>query len=178
MEDSSDDQLRGVNYEEMNHRRQEQMIQRFFGDERSKYTMVLFTHGDNLHDDDDGDVTIEDFLHGNPGLESLVDQCKERYHVFNKKDKNRSQVTELLEKINNMVKMNGGSHYTTERFQDAETAIEEEKNRILRENEEKIRREEEKLKKKLEKEAKDLGIKEVREKYEREARERAEGITR
>ncbi|XP_029622381.1 GTPase IMAP family member 4-like [Salmo trutta] len=149
-----------------------EMIQRFFGDEGSKYTMVLFTHGDNLHDDDDGDVTIEDFLHGNPGLASLVDQCNGGYHVFNKKDKNRSQVTELLEKINNMVEMNGGRHYTTERFQDAETAIEEEKNRILRENEEKIRREEEKLKKeKLNQAAREKELKEDNERILRENEE-------
>ncbi|KAK6290952.1 hypothetical protein J4Q44_G00386490, partial [Coregonus suidteri] len=112
-----------------------EMIQKFFGDEASKYTMVLFTHGDLLDDDD---VTIEDFLLENPGLESLLSQCNGGYHVFKNKDKNRSQVTELLEKINKMVKMNGGSHYTTEMFQEVERAIEEEKNRILIENGEKI----------------------------------------
>ncbi|XP_042170596.1 GTPase IMAP family member 4-like [Oncorhynchus tshawytscha] len=128
-----------------------EMIQTLFGDEASKYAMVLFTHGDFLHgdddDDDDDDVTIEQFLLENPDLDSVISQCNGGYHVFNKKDKNRSQVTELLEKINNMVEMNGGSHYTTEMFQQAERAIEEEKNRILRENEEKICRQEEKLKK-------------------------------
>uniref|UniRef100_A0AAZ3QXB9 AIG1-type G domain-containing protein n=1 Tax=Oncorhynchus tshawytscha TaxID=74940 RepID=A0AAZ3QXB9_ONCTS len=113
-----------------------EMIQTLFGDEASKYAMVLFTHGDFLH-----------FLLENPDLDSVISQCNGGYHVFNKKDKNRSQVTELLEKINNMVEMNGGSHYTTEMFQQAERAIEEEKNRILRENEEKICRQEEKLKK-------------------------------
>nr|XP_023998459.1 GTPase IMAP family member 7-like [Salvelinus alpinus] len=111
-----------------------EIIQRFFGDEASKYTMVLFTHGDLLVD-----VTIEDFLLKNPNLESLLSQCSGGYHVFQNKDKNPSQVTELLEKINNMVKMNGGSHYTTEMFQEAERAIEEEKERDKKERENKER---------------------------------------
>ncbi|XP_071002926.1 GTPase IMAP family member 9-like [Oncorhynchus clarkii lewisi] len=121
-----------------------EMIQTLFGDEASRYTMVLFTHGESLDDDDV--VTIEDYLLENPHLQCLIAKCNGEYQVFNNKDKNCSQVTELLEKINKMVKMNGGSHYTTEMFQEAERAIEEEKNRILKENEEKIRREEEKLK--------------------------------
>uniref|UniRef100_A0A4W5PL95 AIG1-type G domain-containing protein n=1 Tax=Hucho hucho TaxID=62062 RepID=A0A4W5PL95_9TELE len=148
------------------------MIQKLFGDEASKYTMVLFTHGDKLRD-----VTIEEFLSGNPNLVSLVEQCKGGYHVFNNKDTNCSQVTELLAKINYMVEMNGGSHYTTEMFQDAERAIEEEKNRILRENEEKRNKEEEKLKKIFEGEALEKARMELREKHEREAREKAERNT-
>uniref|UniRef100_A0A8K9UTK9 AIG1-type G domain-containing protein n=1 Tax=Oncorhynchus mykiss TaxID=8022 RepID=A0A8K9UTK9_ONCMY len=113
-----------------------EMIQILFGDEASRYTMVLFTHGESLDDDDV--VTIEDYLLENPHLQCLIAKCNGEYQVFNNKDKNCSQVTELLEKINKMVKMNGGSHYTTEMFQEAERAIEEEKNRILKENEEKI----------------------------------------
>ncbi|KAM9398852.1 GTPase IMAP family member 9-like [Salvelinus alpinus] len=145
-----------------------EMIQKLFGDEASKYTMVLFTHGDNLDDD----VTIEDFLGENPGLQSLVSQCNGGYHVFKNKDKNPSQVTELLEKINKMVKMNGGRHYTTETFQKAERAIEEEKNRIMREEEEKIRREEEKLKKeKMKQEAREKELKEENERILRENKE-------
>uniref|UniRef100_A0A8C8J8D5 AIG1-type G domain-containing protein n=1 Tax=Oncorhynchus tshawytscha TaxID=74940 RepID=A0A8C8J8D5_ONCTS len=138
-----------------------EMIQRFFGDEASKYTMVVFTHGDLL--DGDG-VTIDNFLGENPSLGSLVFKCNGGYHVFNNKDRTHSRVTELLEKINNVVKVNGGSHYTTEIFQEAERVIEEEKNRILRENEEKIHREEEKLKKdKMKQEAHEKELKEENE---------------
>ncbi|XP_021475159.2 GTPase IMAP family member 9-like [Oncorhynchus mykiss] len=149
------------------------MIQTLFGDEASKYTMVVFTHGDLLDD-----VTIEDFLHGNPKLESFITKCNGGYHVFKNKDQNPSQVTELLEKINKMVKMNGGSHYTTEMFQEAERVIEEEKNRILRENEEKIHKEREELKAKFEgvclrEEVEKLGIKQ-----ERKARKNAEKFSK
>ncbi|XP_045069624.1 GTPase IMAP family member 9-like [Coregonus clupeaformis] len=146
-----------------------EIIQTFFGDEASKYTMILFTHGDLLDDDR---VKIEDFLLGNPGLESLLSQCNGGYHVLNNKDKNRSQVTELLEKINNMVTVNGGSHYTTEMFQKTERAIEEKKNRILRKEEEKIRREEEKLKEeKMKQEAREKKLKEENERILRQNEE-------
>ncbi|XP_023994618.1 GTPase IMAP family member 7-like [Salvelinus sp. IW2-2015] len=146
-----------------------EMIKRFFGDESSKYIMVLFTHGDLLND---GDVTIEDFLHENPDLKSLLSQCNGGYHVFHNKDTSLSQVTELLEKINKMVMRNGGSHYTTEMFQEAERAIEEEKNRILRENEEKIRKEEEKLQEeKIKQEAREKALKEENERILKENEE-------
>uniref|UniRef100_A0A4W5PPN3 AIG1-type G domain-containing protein n=1 Tax=Hucho hucho TaxID=62062 RepID=A0A4W5PPN3_9TELE len=121
------------------------LIQILFGDEASKYIMVLFTHGESLDDDDDV-VTIEDYLREDPHLQCLIAKCNRQYHVFNNKDNNPLHVTELLDKINKMVMKNGGSHYIMEKFQEAERAMEEEKNRILRENEEKIHREEEKLK--------------------------------
>uniref|UniRef100_A0A4W5RZ52 AIG1-type G domain-containing protein n=1 Tax=Hucho hucho TaxID=62062 RepID=A0A4W5RZ52_9TELE len=148
-----------------------ELIHGFFGDEATKYTMVLFTHGDLLDDDN---VNIENFLHENPGLESLLSQCNGGYHVFNNKDKNRSQVTELLEKVNKLVKMNGGSHYTTEIFQGAERAIEEEKNRILRENENKRRREMGELNTKWEGEHLYEEEEKLRKIHERKAREKAE----
>uniref|UniRef100_A0A4W5PTF6 AIG1-type G domain-containing protein n=1 Tax=Hucho hucho TaxID=62062 RepID=A0A4W5PTF6_9TELE len=139
--------------------------------------LVVIKLGRFTEEEQKTDVTIEEFVSGNANLVSLVDQCKGGYHVFNNKDKNRSQVTELLEKINKMVKMNGGSHYTSEMFQEAERAIEEEKNRILGENKEKRNREEEKLKKNFEGEALEKSRKELREKHEREAREKAERNT-
>ncbi|XP_068448074.1 GTPase IMAP family member 4-like [Clinocottus analis] len=120
-----------------------QKIQEIFGQAADRYSMVLFTHGDLLED------TIEDFLEGCPDLQELVDRCNGQYHVFNNKLKDRSQVTELLQKIRNVVQRNGGRHYTTEMFQEAERAIEEEKQRILKEKEEQIRKEKEKLERKL-----------------------------
>ncbi|KAM6953850.1 GTPase IMAP family member 4-like [Aplochiton taeniatus] len=122
-----------------------QMIQEVFGDEANQYTMILFTHSDQL-----GKTSIERFLQGSEDLQVLVTKCMGRYHVFNNMIQDQSQVRELLEKINTMVEGNGRDHYTTEMFQEAERAIEEEKQRILREQEEEIRRKEEIAKTKTE----------------------------
>ncbi|XP_041639997.1 GTPase IMAP family member 4-like isoform X2 [Cheilinus undulatus] len=121
-----------------------QRIQEIFGPAADRYSMVLFTHGDRL----DG-TPIKDFLDESPDLQELVTRCNGQYHVFNNKSKDRSQVTMLLLKIWNIIQRNGGSHYTNEMFQEAEGALEEEKQRILKEKEEQICREKEELERKV-----------------------------
>uniref|UniRef100_A0A4W5NM24 AIG1-type G domain-containing protein n=1 Tax=Hucho hucho TaxID=62062 RepID=A0A4W5NM24_9TELE len=118
--------------------------------------------------------TIEEFVHLNKDLHAFVLGCKGGYHVFNNKCKNPSQVTELLEKISKMVKWNGGNFYTTEMFQEAERAIEEEKECILKENKEKNDREMEELKKKHKGEALKVAEEELKQHQEKEARKKAE----
>uniref|UniRef100_A0A672HNB8 AIG1-type G domain-containing protein n=1 Tax=Salarias fasciatus TaxID=181472 RepID=A0A672HNB8_SALFA len=102
-----------------------QRIQEIFGQAADKYCMVLFTYGDYLED-----CTIEEFLAESPELQELVARCNNQYHVFNNKNKDPSQVQELLQKIRNVVQKNGGSHYTNQMFQEAERAIQEEKRLI------------------------------------------------
>ncbi|XP_008401987.1 GTPase IMAP family member 4-like, partial [Poecilia reticulata] len=95
-----------------------QKIQEIFGDAADKYSMVLFTSGDDLED-----TTIEEFLSESPELQDLVSRCNNQYHVFNNRLKDKKpQVTELLKKIRTIVDRNGGSHYTNEMFQEAERA--------------------------------------------------------
>ncbi|XP_076733146.1 GTPase IMAP family member 9-like [Maylandia zebra] len=156
-----------------------QKIQKIFGHAADKYSMVLFTHGDQLEG-----TTIEEFLEGSSDLQELVARCNGQYHVFNNKLKERSQVTELIQKIREIVQKNGGSHYTNEMFQKAERAIEEDKQRILREKEEERKREMEerewemkKLKNKCERELEEERRK-IQARYENEARDEAEeGVT-
>uniref|UniRef100_A0A8C2BUY0 AIG1-type G domain-containing protein n=1 Tax=Cyprinus carpio TaxID=7962 RepID=A0A8C2BUY0_CYPCA len=94
-------------------------IQENFGEKAANYTMVLFTRGDQI------DSPIEKFLTENKQIEELVRKCKGRYHVFNNKDKeNKSQVTELLEKIDKMMMENGGKYYTNEVDEETELSIE------------------------------------------------------
>ncbi|XP_023254534.1 GTPase IMAP family member 4-like, partial [Seriola lalandi dorsalis] len=124
-----------------------QKIQEIFGQAADRYSMVLFTGGDLLED-----TTIEEFLDTCLDLQELVGRCNGQYHVFNNKLKDeeaRSQVSELLHKIRNIVAKNGGSHYTSEMFQEAERAIEEEKQRILEEKKEQIRKEKEEVERQL-----------------------------
>ncbi|XP_069573148.1 GTPase IMAP family member 8-like [Brachyistius frenatus] len=99
------------------------IIQKMFGKKSQDYTMALFTGGDNLEADG---VTIEQFILQNQDLSRFVGQCRGGHHVFNNRNKDPSQVTELLMKINSMVQRNGGKHYTNKMFEEAEKAIREE----------------------------------------------------
>ncbi|XP_067460836.1 GTPase IMAP family member 8-like [Thunnus thynnus] len=129
-------------------------IQKIFGEEANKYSMVLFTGGDRLKE-----RTIEEFLNDSEDLKELVTKCNGQYHVLNNEVKDHSQVSELLQKIKSITEKNGGNHYTSEMFQAAERAIEEEKQRILKEKEEQMRKKQEELRK------------EIEEKYELQIRE-------
>ncbi|KAK9981662.1 hypothetical protein ABG768_001186 [Culter alburnus] len=83
-----------------------QWIQDNFGAKALKHSIVLFTHGDQLHG------PVERYLNKCETLRSIVDQCSGGFHVFNNKDEDRSQVTELLEKINSLREKNGYRRYT------------------------------------------------------------------
>ncbi|XP_076738247.1 GTPase IMAP family member 9-like [Maylandia zebra] len=107
------------------------MIQKIFGKEANHYTMVLFTYGDNLEAEE---VNIEDFIKESKALSDFIRQCHGGYHVFNNRNNEPTQVRELLEKINVMVKVNGGSYYTNEIFKEAYKALVDEIKQIMREN--------------------------------------------
>ncbi|XP_018940894.2 GTPase IMAP family member 9-like [Cyprinus carpio] len=92
-------------------------IQENFGEEAARYTIILFTRGDQLK------MSIEKFLTKNKQINDLVRQCGGRYHVFNNTDKNPAQVTELFKKIDIMVMKNGGEHYTNEMYKQAQKNI-------------------------------------------------------
>ncbi|XP_063343819.2 GTPase IMAP family member 8-like [Pelmatolapia mariae] len=106
------------------------ILQKIFGEDAARYIMVLFTYGDNLQNG----VDIHSSISGNRPLHHFINQCEGRYHVFNNKSEDRSQVKELLEKINTMVQRNGATYYTNDMLQEAEKAIREEMERLRREN--------------------------------------------
>ncbi|KAK7933192.1 hypothetical protein WMY93_004088 [Mugilogobius chulae] len=116
-----------------------------FGKDAQKFTIILLTHGDNLEEDD---TSIEDFIKNNcdDSFKKLISDCGNRYHVFNNREKkDRTQVKELLQKINKMVEENGGGCYTNKMLQAAEAAIKREMERIMKEREEEMERERELL---------------------------------
>lgn len=95
------------------------------------HTVVLFTRGDDLEG-----MGIEEYLKmtAPPGLRALIDKCGGRYHVLNNKDpSNTAQVKELLVKVDSMVRQSNGGFYTNTMFLEAEAAIREEQDRMLRE---------------------------------------------
>ncbi|XP_048048469.1 trichohyalin-like [Megalobrama amblycephala] len=90
------------------HDRTVKIIQEMFGEKSLMFTMVLFTRGDYLDD-----ITIEEYLGSRPHLMKLIEACGNRYHVFNNiQTGDRTQVSELLQKIDDMIEENGGSFYS------------------------------------------------------------------
>uniref|UniRef100_A0A3Q1GT95 AIG1-type G domain-containing protein n=1 Tax=Acanthochromis polyacanthus TaxID=80966 RepID=A0A3Q1GT95_9TELE len=94
---------------------------KLLGERVWRYTMVLFTCGDFL-----GGKTVEQHIESEgDSLKWVIGRCKNRYHVFNNKEKtNTSQVSLLLEKIDEMVWHNNDSYYE----------IDEQTFKIIREN--------------------------------------------
>ncbi|XP_029582277.1 GTPase IMAP family member 8-like isoform X3 [Salmo trutta] len=159
------------------------LIETTFGPRAGMFCLVLFTRGDDLKD-----KSIEDYIGNSKSakLKKLIRDCGDRVHVFNNRiGEDRTQVTELLKKINKMVSMNKGSFYTNEMFQEAEAAIKQKQEAILKEREMEIKAdmeklkvnhetEMEKMKSKLEEER--LKVQEERQLRENMLREREEAI--
>ncbi|TRY92155.1 hypothetical protein DNTS_031460 [Danionella cerebrum] len=102
-------------------------IQENFGAEASRYTIVLFTHADGLTG-----RGLDDYIEDDNDLKAFVQTYGQRYHAFNNNDmNNRSQVTELMEKIQKMVKDNGGKHYLNNLYEEAQKKIEKEARREM-----------------------------------------------
>uniref|UniRef100_UPI003AAEF283 GTPase IMAP family member 8-like n=1 Tax=Centroberyx gerrardi TaxID=166262 RepID=UPI003AAEF283 len=78
------------------------------GEDVWKHTVVVFTRGDWL-----GRRTIEEYIEGEgKALQSLVDKCGNRYHVIDNKNKDDgTQVTEMLEKVSEIVAGNSWNHF-------------------------------------------------------------------
>lgn len=109
-------------------------IKAMFGPSATRFTMVVFTLGDQLRG-----KCIEDFLEESNELLEFVSSCHGGCHVLDNiancsaQDKTECprQVVQLLEKVNKMVAENGGSCYSNEMFIEAERAIREAKENIL-----------------------------------------------
>lgn len=99
-----------------------QWIKDNFGEEAAQYTMVLFTRGDMLKK-----KSIENYLDQSPELRELISDCRAGYTVFdNTCKKNRIQVADLFEKIDNIVHLNG-NHYTSNVYEEVQKKIERKK---------------------------------------------------
>ncbi|XP_023205413.1 GTPase IMAP family member 4-like [Xiphophorus maculatus] len=120
-----------------------EIIQTMFGEKAARYTMILFTHGDLMREEN---TNIEEMLETFQPLKHIISQCsilqklEDKYHVFGNKVKDPRQIKGLLQKINRMIQQNGGSYYLNEIFEKAERAKQEEINsrifltQLIREN--------------------------------------------
>uniref|UniRef100_A0A4W5L0R1 AIG1-type G domain-containing protein n=1 Tax=Hucho hucho TaxID=62062 RepID=A0A4W5L0R1_9TELE len=116
-------------------------IQDNFGEEASKYTIVLFTGKDQLKG-----KTVEECLKPCVSLQELIKSCLGRYHCLNNDQRDdRFQVKQLLRKVEEMVEMNGGEHYTNEMYQEVQRKLREEEKRRREEMGEERRRKEEEI---------------------------------
>ncbi|XP_077081959.1 uncharacterized protein LOC143735687 isoform X2 [Siphateles boraxobius] len=126
------------------------IIQETFGENSLMFTIVLFTRGDDLDN-----KSIEQWL-GESGsaLKQLIEVCKNRVHVFNNKTGDRTQVSDLLKKIDDMVKENGDSYYSCKMFREMEKEIQEKQKKMLTDTVEQLKRERKELMNKHEEEKK------------------------
>ncbi|XP_039512882.1 GTPase IMAP family member 5-like [Pimephales promelas] len=99
------------------------MLKKVFGEEMEKYTLILFTHKEQLKEEN---KTIEQFLQrGNPGLKQLVESCGNRFFSIDNKSASFPQFRDLMSKVEKMVEENGGTHFTNDMFKETEKQIQE-----------------------------------------------------
>ncbi|KAM9346466.1 GTPase IMAP family member 7-like [Symphorus nematophorus] len=118
------------------------LIEVKFGPKVWDYTIVLFTHGDRLDEKTINDVITE----GDDNLRSFIRKCGGSFHVFNNKNpQDQAQVTSFIAKIETLVALNGGSHYSTDLYPKEERKIRERQASILAEREKEISQKEKQL---------------------------------
>ncbi|XP_050961787.1 GTPase IMAP family member 8 isoform X1 [Labeo rohita] len=99
-----------------------QELKEVFGEQIEKYTMILFTHKDQLEKEN---KTIEEFLQdGDPNLQSLVQSCGNRFFCLNNNAASFPQFKDLISKIEEMVEENEG-YFRNDIFEGTEKCIQE-----------------------------------------------------
>ncbi|XP_076738811.1 GTPase IMAP family member 7-like [Maylandia zebra] len=111
-------------------------INQYFSDEALRFTIIIFTHGDQLPEG----MKIEKFVNESEGLGDLIKKCGGRCHVIDNKywknnqgdeyRTNQYQVAELLKTIDKIIEANKGGYFTNEMLQEVKRNIQQEEGRI------------------------------------------------
>ncbi|XP_039897064.1 GTPase IMAP family member 7-like isoform X2 [Simochromis diagramma] len=111
-------------------------INQYFSDEALRFTIIIFTHGDQLPEG----TKIEEFVKQSEALGDVIKKCGGCCHVIDNKywknnqgDEYRSnqyQVAELLKTIDEIIEANKGGYFTNEMLQEVKRDIQQEEGRI------------------------------------------------
>ncbi|XP_051988749.1 E3 ubiquitin-protein ligase BRE1A-like [Xyrauchen texanus] len=143
------------------------LIKKMFGPQAAQFSIVLFTRGDDL-----GKTSIQSFIENSADLKKLIRDCGNRYLVFNnRQEQDRTQVSHLLNMIEQMISNNTNRYFTNDMFDEAEMSIKKRMKEILEEKEREIQAQKEELKVKYEMEKKDM-MKRLEEEKQKKEEER------
>lgn len=106
-----------------------------FGEKSKDFIIIIFTRGDELQGQSIDSYIAKD---EEGSLQRMITECGGRYVVFNNDQHNRSQVSQLLVKVEEMIKKNGEGYYTTEMFRETEDVIGKITKKIMTEREQEI----------------------------------------
>ncbi|KAK7166957.1 hypothetical protein R3I94_001375 [Phoxinus phoxinus] len=130
------------------------LIKKLFGHKAAQFSIVLFTRGDDLEDE-----SIEDYVREikSGELKKLIRDCGDRFLVFNNREKqDKTQVTRLLNMIEEVKNTNEGRYFTNSMFEEAEMSIKKRMEEIMKERESEIQAQHEELKAKYKSEMKNM----------------------
>lgn len=95
-----------------------------FGEKMSSYAILVFTRLDDLEAED---ITVEDFINSSSeNLKQLVKKVEGRYIAINNRgttEEKKQQITNLNKLLEEMMRKNGGKHYTNKMYEEAEANL-------------------------------------------------------
>lgn len=93
-----------------------ELLPKMFNKDAAHFSLVLFTHADEL-----GGQNIADVIKVNRDIQNLLSKCGGKYSVFNNNERNNhSQVNTLMKVISEIIRVNR-DFYTSERFSKAQS---------------------------------------------------------
>lgn len=111
-------------------------VERIFGEEAWKYTIILFTNADEVSSDFD-----QKLQKAPPELQEILMKAGNRCHLFNNLEvNNRRQVLDLLEKVHNMVDDNGGQFYSNDMYQNTMKMLDQKEKELKQLYEQKLKK--------------------------------------